>query len=165
MAKTEVVEYTNDFEDEESSSIEHVWYNANTHRMTVKFKTGGLYSYDDVNRGLFDEFFDSDSLGQFFREHFRRPGHVWPGAKHNERTTVFRQVDPEPVKAETDLDAHKTVRLTAGKGKMFSLRYSYEAESEMEVRAVDAGEAIALFKEYMREKGFKAKVTQVNVKV
>lgn len=162
MAKAEIVEYTTDFVDDESTSIERVWYNANTHRMTVKFKAGGTYSYDDVATQLFDEFMDAESLGQFFREVFRRPGNPWPGAKHDDRTTVFREVPIEPVvRAEPDLDAMKVVRLTTSKGPKFDVEFEYTAPGRMEVRAADAQAAIKLAKEYLRDKGFQAKVTRV----
>jgi hypothetical protein len=162
MARAEVIEYTNEFDGGDSTSIEHVWYNRDTERMTVRFKAGGTYSYDGVPVSLYDDFADSDSLGQFFRVNFRATGETWAGAKHNDRTTEFKYVPPEgkPV-IETDLDALKAVKLTAGKGKEFKLHFTYSANGEMTVRAPDLDAAMVLFQEYMMEKGFTAKVNGV----
>lgn len=165
MGRSEVVEYTTDFDGGESTSIRTVWYNHNTNRMTVKFIAGGLYSYDDVSYSLFNDFQDSESLGQFFREHFRRPGHVWPGAKHNEGTTKFSQVPIERATVTADLDALKVTKLTSGKGESFLLNYTYSAEGQMEVRAKDTKQAVFLLEEYMREKGFDIKVTSVTIRL
>jgi hypothetical protein len=122
MARAEVVEYTAEHDGGDSTSIDHIWYNRNSHRMTVRFSAkgnapGGTYSYDDVSLSLYEDFIKAESLGQFFREVFRRPGNPWPGAKHDDRRTTFQQVDPEPARPEPDLDAMKTVRLTSGKGR------------------------------------------------
>jgi hypothetical protein len=166
MARAEVVEFTAEHDGGDSTSIDHVWYNRNTHRMTVRFaakgsQPGGTYSYDDVSLSLYEDFIGAESLGQFFREVFRRPGNPWPGAKHDDRRTTFQQIDPEPSRPEPDLDAMKTVRLTSGRGQKYMLRYTYEADGETEVRAETPEQAKEMFEEYLRDKGFKARVKQI----
>lgn len=164
MAKAEVIEWTEDFDGTGSSSIGHVWYNSNTGRMTVRFVAGGLYSYDGVSEELYTEFAMADSLGQFFREHFRSPGKPWPGAKHVERTTSFRYVEPEPASGP-DLDALKPELVTLGKGKTFKLRFSYKGTGEMNVRGQDWQEAVDTFVQYMETQGFEVTVNEVVVPV
>lgn len=164
MGRREVIEYTEDFVDEDSTSIEHVWYNVNTERLTIKFRHGGTYSYDGVSEELFDEFKDAESLGSFFHATFSPKGEEkWPGVKHDERLIDFLEVDSETPEVEPDLDALKPAALTGGKGKRFKLHFSYSAKGEMEVRAEGVHEAVAIFQEYMAEHGFKADVTEVTM--
>lgn len=165
MAKADVIEYTDYFTGGDSTSIEQVWYNENTHRMTVAFQTSGLYSYDNVSPGLFREFQYADSLGQFFRDHFRRPGYPMPGAKHDERRAVFTKVDKEPDIPEVDFDALKAVRLTTGKGPVYTIRFALESAGTMQVRAEGPAEAIEEFEEYMRGRHLSATVLEVSADI
>ncbi len=52
-----------------SSNIELIQYSGTT--MTVTFRGGGTYDYDDVPAELFDRFIESDSLGKFFHDEVR----------------------------------------------------------------------------------------------
>lgn len=164
MGRREVIEFTDEHADADSTAIEHVWFNANTGRMTVRFKTKGTYSYDDVPEDTFEDFINAESLGGFFHRVFTpRGGDVWPGTKHDEGKIGFARVDREPVQIEADLDALKPEVLTSGRGKKFGLHFTYSAKGQMEVRARDMDEAIKLFSEYMDEHGFTAKVTAVTI--
>lgn len=165
MAKADVIEWTDYFTGGDSTSIEQVWYNDNTHRMTVAFNKSGLYSYDNVSPGLFREMRDADSLGQFFREHFRRPGHPMPGAKHDERRAVFVQVEKEPSVPEVDFDALKSVRLTTGKGPVYRIHFALESAGWMDVRAEGPAEAIEQFEDYMRDRHLDARVLEVSTDI
>lgn len=150
MAKTDVVEFTH-HASRNSTSIAEVWWNANTFRLTVRFLNGGLYSYDDVGKGLYESFVRADSMGQFFRETFRHS--EWPGAKHNERLTKFVSVPIEGVlDNESDLDAMKVTRLTSsaeGGNKKFTVHYTpAPGGREVEVRAASMEEAVQIVKDY-----------------
>lgn len=163
MAKAEVIEYTDTFEPRGSTSITQVWWNENTERLTVSFISGGLYSYEGVSADLYSDFFTAESKGQFFRENFRVPGQVWPGAKHDEHLAKFQQVDSKPKMVEPDLDALKVEKLTSGHGKIFKLHFEFSGESDVEVRAADLDEALRVFNDYFADTGFKVKVKGVYI--
>lgn len=160
MAKREVVEYTEEFLGWGSSSIDHVWFNGNTQRMTVRFKSGGLYSYDGVDDTLFDDFQQADSLGNFFREHFRTTP-PWPGAKHDERLVTFTLVEVEtPVRP--DLDALKAELITTGKGKTWHIDFTYSGRGKMDVRAPSWQEAMDVLEKRMEELGFSVEIEGIS---
>lgn len=163
MAKAEVIEYTDSFTPN-STSIERVLWNENTERLTVSFKNGGLYSYEGVDADTYSDFANAESAGTYFREKFRVPGQQWPGAKHNERTTTYRQVEPEPKVAEVNLDALKIDKLTIGEGRqVFRLHFEFSGESDVEVRAPDLEIALQVFNDYFKDSGFKVKVQGVYI--
>lgn len=168
MGHREVIEYTDHHPDEDSTSISDVWYNANTQRMTVRFKHGGgsgLYSYDDVAEDLFVDFINAESLGGFFHSVFSpKDGDKWPGTKHDARTT-FEKVEREVADVVADLDALKPEALTLGVGQEFKLRFTYSGKGEMAVRAPDYTEAVDIFRRYMSEHGFTVEVTEVAFKL
>lgn len=167
MGRTEVIEFTEEFEDADSTSIEHVWYNANTERLTIKFRHSGTYSYDGVDADLYNDFASADSLGSFFHSIFTpKNGEKWPGAKHDERRTEFRAVEVEDPEIEPDLDALKPQAITGGKGKEFKLHFTYSAKGEMTVRAPDVEQAVTILNEYLHDHGFKVeKVHEVTIKL
>lgn len=104
-----VLEFTSHFPTSDySTSIEEVWYNENRQRMTVSFKTGGLYSYDEVSPQLLADFINSDSLGGFFAEYFRQ----WtgPGEKHIPGSVIFKKV--QVISTETGAEYDWIVRYT-----------------------------------------------------
>lgn len=46
-------------------------YDAQAHRLTVQFASGGLYSYDDVAPELANQFKAAKSIGSFFAANIR----------------------------------------------------------------------------------------------
>lgn len=123
-----------------STSLAKVWFNRNTERMTVRFRNGGLYSYDNVTGALFREFMAAPSFGRKFREVFRNPqGDEWPGEKHDESSVTFRQVDVI-VRAED-----------AGPGLPWHFHYTTRTEGDVVFRAHSLEEAIRLFDEALPE--------------
>lgn len=158
VAKTEVIEYTETGE-VDSSAIAQFWYNEDTERMTLRFKTGGLYSYDNVSRALLDSFLTADSVGTFFAQTFNKRDQKWPGAKHESSQVKFQMVESEKAKATRRTpdkpDAFKA-GITTGHGQHFRIKFGYQAEGEVEVRAKDAEEALAAFRKYAEEQGYDA---------
>lgn len=125
-----------------STSLAKVWFNRNTERMTVRFKNGGLYSYDGVSGALFREFMAAPSFGKKFREVFRNTGGdtpEWPGEKHDEMSVTFGQVDVivRPEDATPGLPWH--------------FHYTTRAEGDVVIRAHSLEEAIRLFDEALPE--------------
>lgn len=166
MAKTDVVEFTH-HTSRDSKSIADIWWNQNTYRLTVRFHTGGVYSYDEVGKGLYNSFAKADSMGLFFRETFRMA--AWPGAKHNEPLVRFQPVAVEGAfEDDPDLDALKVTRLTSsaeGGNQKFTVHYSYNGDSTVEVRAADMDEAIDLVEEYFAGRNVKVVVDGVYMEV
>jgi hypothetical protein len=56
---------TTDLHPVESKHIAAVGYDANTRTLTVRFKSGGTYTYHDVPEQLYEEMLDAPSIGQF----------------------------------------------------------------------------------------------------
>lgn len=156
MARSEVIEYTAELDGEDSTSVAHLWYNANTETLAVEFKhSPGIYTYDGVDEELWNDFIDAESLGQFFHKVFQpKDGERWPGAKHDPRRVSFLQIEREYPDAEPDLDALKPQAITTGKGHEFTLGFRYSANGEMKVRGKDVDEAIHVLREYLEEHGF-----------
>lgn len=164
MAK-QVIEYTESMDTSDTStSIAHVWYNADTERMTLRFHHGGLYSYDDVDADLFDDFMNAESLGKFFAKTFRKDARYrsedWPGEKHDEANVRFVKVAakkrPEPVVAE----------VTTAKELSFVIHYDQTVRRShtYAIKATTMDEAIAKFKAY-RGKDDDIEVTGVFIPV
>lgn len=152
MAKTDVVEYTHHTK-RESESIKDVYWNQNTNRLTVAFVNGGVYSYDEVGKGLYNDFVRAESMGRYFREMFRMS--EWPGAKHDDRLVRFVVVPVEGPDWETDLDSLKVTRLTnsAYKGnQQYTIHFTYTGKEEVDVRAADTDEAVQLVRDYFADK-------------
>jgi hypothetical protein len=129
----ERIEFTESY-DTDSSSIAKVWWNANTERLTVRFRHGGLYSYDDVSNDIFQELMDAESIGKHFAKVFKGTGpagqEVWPGAKHDENNVLFVQVEK---------NAEKLIS--------FVIHHEETTKGQTTVQAKDVAEAIAKFAE------------------
>lgn len=152
MARTDVVEYTHHTA-RESESIKDVYWNGNTNRLTVSFVNGGVYSYDEVGKGLYNDFVRAESMGRFFRDMFRMS--EWPGAKHDERLVRFVPIAMEGADYDTDLDSLKVTRLTnsAYKGnQVYTVHFTYTGKEEVEVRADTPEQAVELTRDYFSDK-------------
>lgn len=53
----------------QSSNIQSMGHDG--HRLFVRFSGGGLYSYGDVPRRLYEEGLEADSVGRWFRENIK----------------------------------------------------------------------------------------------
>lgn len=166
MARTDVVEFTH-HTSRDSESIAEIWWNANTFRLTVRFHNGGVYSYDDVGRAIYNSFARAESMGKFFRETFRMS--QWPGAKHNEALCRYQPVAIEgALEEDTDLDSLKVTRLTSsaeGGNHKFIVHYAYSGDSTVEVRASDMDEAVDLVEQYFADRNVKVSVDGVYIEV
>ena len=54
-----------------SSNIEAVGYDDDKKRLTVRFKSGGTWHYEDVPADVHKRFVSADSIGRFFAAHIR----------------------------------------------------------------------------------------------
>jgi hypothetical protein len=166
MARTDVVEFTH-HTSRDSESIAEIWWNANTYRLTVRFHSGGVYSYDEVGKSLYNEFARAESMGKFFRETFRMS--EWPGAKHVESLVRYQPVAIEGGwEEDTDLDSLKVTRLTSsaeGGNQKFTVHYEYAGESDVDVRAANMDEAIDLVEQFFADRNVKVAVTGVYIEV
>lgn len=54
-----------------SSAIKNVTYNAHTRALKVQFIGGQLYEYQNVPVEVYDEFCQAESLGKFFNENIK----------------------------------------------------------------------------------------------
>ena len=55
----------------ESSMIQKCLYNFTTNTLKVKFKSGQLYEYLDVEASVYDSMCTAESTGKFFMEHIK----------------------------------------------------------------------------------------------
>lgn len=55
----------------QSSTIDHLHYEAGTKVLEVKFKNGGTYHYHDVPFEAYENLRDADSVGSHFHKYFR----------------------------------------------------------------------------------------------
>lgn len=55
----------------ESSNISAIGYDASSKTVAVRFSSGGLYHYLNVDPGTFEEFAKAKSLGHFFYQNIR----------------------------------------------------------------------------------------------
>jgi hypothetical protein len=164
MARTEVVEFTHHTK-RDSEAIAEIWWNANSDVLTVSFVRGGVYSYDDVTRYLYNEFAIAESMGAFFVEMFRKP--EWPAARHTERVK-FVPVAVEGPDETADFDSLKVDRLTSsrpGGNQIFLVDYTYNGKGQIEVRAADFNEAADLVKEYFQAKHINVAVEGIFIPV
>lgn len=69
-----------DLKEVKSSNITHVGYDGPEKRLFVRFKSGGLYQYDDFAQHRYDDFMGSDSLGKHFHQNIlgKFPHHQIP---------------------------------------------------------------------------------------
>ena len=51
-----------------SSNIKSVGYDEETEILEVEFKSGGLYQYKDVPKGIYDDFMSHESHGKYLAE-------------------------------------------------------------------------------------------------
>ncbi len=56
----------------QSSNITHVGYDPAAKRLTVAFKSGGIYDYDGVSPETHQLFMAADSKGKHFRDHISK---------------------------------------------------------------------------------------------
>lgn len=54
-----------------SSNIEAIGYDDWEHRLTVKFKSGLVYSYQAVEKDTYDELMNAESKGRYFAQNIR----------------------------------------------------------------------------------------------
>jgi hypothetical protein len=72
----------------ESSNLLRVAYDAKGMQLLVQFrKTGRVYAYQNVDRQLFEDLVNADSVGKFFNEHIRNEDYHL----HYEVTSLFSQ--------------------------------------------------------------------------
>lgn len=50
----------------DSSNVDSVAYDEETHTLAVQFKNGGLYSYSDVELDIYTDLVHAESVGQYF---------------------------------------------------------------------------------------------------
>lgn len=55
----------------ESSNIASIGYEPEIKKLHVKFKSGGLYTYDNVPFEVYESFLKSESKGRFFQQSIR----------------------------------------------------------------------------------------------
>ena len=65
----------------DSTMLSHSHYDPNTRKMTVRFKNGLLYEYDDVPAEKNDAFLGNASKGRYFNERIKS---THPGRKVSE---------------------------------------------------------------------------------
>jgi hypothetical protein len=54
-----------------SSNIEAIGYDHKTRVLSVKFKTGSIYKYEDVSPEHYEAFMAADSKGEHLAQHIR----------------------------------------------------------------------------------------------
>ena len=54
-----------------SSNIDAIGYNPTTKVLSVQFKVGGVYHYQDVGQAVYDSFEKAESIGKFHVQHIR----------------------------------------------------------------------------------------------
>ena len=70
--KTGLVTYEKKIIDSpDSSNIKRVVYEPSTSILTVFFKSGGIYTYDNVPENIFTGFSTAESAGKYFWKHVR----------------------------------------------------------------------------------------------
>jgi len=55
----------------ESSNINQVGYDSDSNTLIIKFHSGGLYCYFDVDENLYNNLLNADSVGKFFNQHVK----------------------------------------------------------------------------------------------
>lgn len=54
-----------------SSNIKEVGYSEESKVLFVRFKSGGLYTYNNFEKQTFDEFLNAKSIGAYFSKNIR----------------------------------------------------------------------------------------------
>lgn len=72
MATKDIVKHPVD-----SSNLEWVAYDEAEKHLYIKFLSGGVYRYFDVERDIFEKLLNADSKGRFFWAFIRRPGYKY----------------------------------------------------------------------------------------
>jgi hypothetical protein len=54
-----------------SSNLAGIGYDADTHTLTIEFRSGGTYEYYDMEEQVFEGLRSASSLGQYFQENIR----------------------------------------------------------------------------------------------
>ena len=57
--------------DVESSNIAAIGYNEDTKELYVRFSSGAVYIYQDVQEEVYQEFLDASSKGKYLNEHIK----------------------------------------------------------------------------------------------
>lgn len=65
----------------ESSNIAAIGYNAATMELQVKFKTGAIYSYANVEQSIYDQIMNAESVGSTFNKLVKSNPGKYPYAK------------------------------------------------------------------------------------
>jgi len=55
----------------ESSLIDAIGYDTETQELTVKFKRGGVFAYEEVPKDTFQAFLNAESIGRYFLAHIK----------------------------------------------------------------------------------------------
>jgi len=61
----------------DSSNLESVGYVKTTRTMYIRFRSGKIYSYHDVEEVVFNELVGAESVGKFFNEFIRGGGYEY----------------------------------------------------------------------------------------
>ena len=99
-----VIEYTKDYDEYESSTVEDILYNANT-RTALVAPRGEYYAYSDVDESDVEVLIDADSVGAEYTNFKRTFG---PGT-YLQRPLEFKRVDVRPVAATVATPQNWTV--------------------------------------------------------
>lgn len=76
MAQAEQLEWTH----VDSSNVEAVAYHEGTQKLCVRFKNGGLYSYDDVEEDIYVGLVHAASVGRYLNEQVKA---MYPYTKYS----------------------------------------------------------------------------------
>lgn len=64
-------------QDVQSSNITSVGYDKENNVLEVRFKGGGLYSYKDVPKSVYDGLMSAESVGKQFTTEVKNAGFKW----------------------------------------------------------------------------------------
>lgn len=81
-AETPVVEVPNTFSSPESSTIDGAVYNPESGQMTVFFRRGAAYDYEDIPKAIWAGFVTATSKGEYLNATIRP---LYTGVKRDER--------------------------------------------------------------------------------
>lgn len=68
-------------EHKDSSSIKSTNYNSNKNELTVVFKNGNEYVYENVNSRVYSDLLEADSLGSYLNKNIVRNPKFFPFKK------------------------------------------------------------------------------------
>lgn len=55
----------------ESSNMKAVYYNKESHKLSIQFRSGGTYIYSEVDEELYGQLMEAESKGKFFIANIR----------------------------------------------------------------------------------------------